>query len=143
MPTPKVARGASESSGRGESDDPICELDPELEVRDGGLDKGKDKDIDIELKDPSGTCEAVVEHSSEVFTKHKVRWKFVNNCGSDRKVEVAFRYPEGSPLMPCTMETTVKKGKKGEIKCKIREDANFRAYRYDVVVTAPKSGRAD
>ena len=143
MPTHKAAPGASENSGRTESDDLICVIDPELEVRDGGVHRGNDKDIDVELKDPSGPCEYKVDNSSEVFTKHKVRWWITNNCGSDRKVEITFPNPEGSPLEPCTLEATVPKGKKEKIECEIRDDADFRAYGYEIVVTAPKSIRTD
>jgi hypothetical protein len=137
MPTHKVARDASKHAGSRASGERIHVLDPELQVRDGGLKGGSDKDIDLELKDPSGTCEANVEMSSEVFKKHKVTWKIANNCRSERKVKVVFGYSEGSPLEPCTLEATVEQHKKGKIKCTIRKDAIVQAYRYDVVVTVP------
>jgi hypothetical protein len=113
---------------------------PELEVRDPNLRplKGTDKDIAVELSESSGTCKAADPSPEEVFPKYKVTWTITNTCKGDRRVVVLFRYPEGSPLKPAVMETTVPGGKQDKIKCEIRHNATVgKKYNYDIAVTDP------
>jgi hypothetical protein len=129
-------RVIADASGTAYTDnlDGLTVLDPQLDVWDGVLKKGLDKDIDVELKMVEGTCKATVgEDPAEVFTKHKVRWMIENNTTVDQMVEVAFNHPEGSPLKPCTTKTPVSgNGGTAEIKCVIRDDADSKTYTYDI-----------
>jgi hypothetical protein len=138
MRSPESRCDKMNTDGTRREEDGTFVLDPELEVRDGGIDRGHDKDIPVTLTKVNGQCVATLDKPktddpADVFTKHKVKWEIKNRSGADRTVEIVFIGKNGSPLDPtCVTSKPIKKDKTKDIKCEIPDGTAFERFEYEI-----------